>query len=112
MPGVTIRKVSEKRASCGSGELVERLPGDEHRHDDGLAGAGRHLEGDARQAGVRRVVRLAQVVLDPGVAVLPRDLGEVDGRLEGLDLAEEERLVARGRVQYSSSRAVMPVTPT
>ena len=54
MPGVTIRKASEKRRVLRVGQLVERLPGDEHRHDDGLAGAGRHLEGHARQAGVGR----------------------------------------------------------
>ena len=49
MPGVTIRKASEKRAILRVGQLVERLPGDEHRHHYGLAGAGRHLEGDAVQ---------------------------------------------------------------
>ena len=72
------------------GELVERLPGDQHRHDDGLAGAGRHLEGDAieRRAGV--LGGPLEVVLQPGVAVLPGHLGEVDRRLERLDLAEEE----------------------
>ncbi len=96
MPGVTIRKVSEKRRVLRVGELVERLPGDEHGHDDGLAGAGRHLEGDARQAGVEVGVRLAQLVLDPGVAVAGGDLGEVDGGLERLDLAEEQLPLAVG----------------
>ena len=28
-------------------DLVERLPGDKHRHDDGLSGPGGHLERDA-----------------------------------------------------------------
>ena len=78
------------------GELVERLPGDEHGHDDRLAGAGRHLERDAGQAGVRRVVGLAELVLDPGVAVLLGDLGDVDGGFQGLDLAEEELRLAVG----------------
>ena len=78
------------------GELVERLPGDEHGHDDRLAGAGGHLERDARQAGVRGVVGLADVVLDPGVAVLLGDLGDVDDRFEGFDLAEEELPLAVG----------------
>ena len=78
------------------GELVERVPGDEHGHDDGLAGAGGHLEGRARQAGVRGVVRLAERVLDPGIAVLLGDLGDVDGGFEGFDLAEEELLLAVG----------------
>ena len=43
------------------GALVERVPGDEHGHDDGLAGAGGHLERHARQAGVRGVVRRREV---------------------------------------------------
>ena len=30
-------------------DLVDRLPGDQHRHDDGLARARRHLQPDARQ---------------------------------------------------------------
>ena len=34
------------------GDLVQRLPGDEHRHHDGLAGAGRHLQRDPVQAEV------------------------------------------------------------
>ncbi len=37
------------------GELVQRLPGDQHRHDDRLAAAGRHLERDAGQARVGRL---------------------------------------------------------
>ena len=52
MPGVTIRNVSENRAVLRVGQLVQRLPGDQHGHDDGLAGAGRHLEGDAAEPGL------------------------------------------------------------
>ena len=80
----------------GVGELVERLPGDEHGHDDGLAGAGRHLERDAVEPGVARLAVLAELVLDPGLAVAG-DLGQEDRGLEGLDLAEEERLLPVGR---------------
>ena len=36
------------------------------------------------------------VVLDPGVAVLLGDFGDVDGGFEGFDLAEEELLLAVG----------------
>ena len=61
-----------------------------------LPRAGGHLEGDARQSRVRRVVGLAERVLDPGIAVLLGDLGDVDGGFEGLDLAEEELLLAVG----------------
>ncbi len=45
------------------------------------------------QAGVGRVVGLLQGIRDPGVAVLARDLRDVDRRLDRLDLAEEDRLL-------------------
>ena len=32
-------------AVLGIGQLVQHLPGDDHTHDDGLAGAGSHLTG-------------------------------------------------------------------
>ena len=54
------------------------------------------LKASRGQAGVGRVVGFAEVVLDPGVAELLGDLGDVDGRFEGLDLAEEELLLAVG----------------
>ena len=81
------------------GQLVERLPRDKHGHHDGLAGAGGHFQGHAGQAGVRRVVRLAEPVLNPGVAVFPGHLDDVDGRFQGLDLTEEQLLLAVGSVQ-------------
>ena len=84
----------------GVGQLVERLPGDQHGHDHGLAAAGGHLAGDAEQAGVGVLVDRAEVVLDPGVAVLLGDLGDVDQRFQGLDLAEEQP-AGRGRVGAS-----------
>ena len=65
------------------------MPGDEHGHDDSLAGAGGHLERRARQAGVRCVVRLANRVFYPGIAVFLSHLGNVDGGFEGFVLAEE-----------------------
>jgi len=79
------------------GQLVEGVPGDEHGHDDGLAAAGGHFEGHAEEEWVGIVVGAAEVVFDPGVAVLAGDLGEVDGGFESLDLAEEEAALA-GRV--------------
>jgi hypothetical protein len=68
---------------------------DEHRHDDGLARSCRHLERDPVEAGVTRLAVLAELVLDPGLA-MAGDLGEEDGRLQRLYLAEEERLLAGG----------------
>lgn len=73
---------------------VERLPGDEHGHQHGLAGAGRHLEGETRQAAVVLRVLRSDDVERLGVAGLLRRLGQVDGRLRGFDLAEEEAPLA------------------
>ena len=78
----------------GVGEFVQRLPGNEHGHDHGLAGAGRHLEGNAEETGVGALVGHAQRVVDPRV-VLARCLRQVDGRLQRLELAEEETLYSR-----------------
>lgn len=78
------------------GELVERVPCDEHRHDHGLPGTGRHLEGRARKAWVGTVVRSPDRIFDPGVTILPGDLREVDGGFERFDLAEEQLLLAVG----------------
>ena len=72
------------------GDLVECVPGDEHGHDDRFATSGGHLEGDAVEKRVGVGVALSNVVFDPSVAVLPGDLGDVDGCLQGLDLAEEQ----------------------
>jgi hypothetical protein len=73
------------------------VPGDEHRHDERLARPRRHLERDALEARVLRLVRFAEPVLDPRVAVPRRDLAEVDRGLECFDLAEEEPSLAVGR---------------
>jgi hypothetical protein len=78
------------------GELVERVPRDEHRHNHGLARPCRHLVGDPVQAGVLPLVLLAEAVLDPRLGPAG-DLGEEDRRLEGLDLAEEQRIRPVGR---------------
>ena len=74
-------------------ELVQRLPGDDHAHHHRLASACGHLECDPIQAAALLVRLLAQQVVDPWL-LLAGDLGQVDRRLERLDLAEEERLVA------------------
>ena len=80
------------------GHLVQRLPGDEHGHHDGLAGASRHLQRDPVQAEVAGGVGLVELVADPGIALLLRRLREVDRGLGGLALREQDRVVAaRGR---------------
>jgi len=80
---------------------VDGLPGDEHRHDGGLAGAGRELQGEAEQLGIGLGVAAFDVgpeFLGTG-AELGGDLDEPDRGLDCLDLAEEgadalERVVA------------------
>lgn len=78
------------------GALIQGVPGDEHGHDHGFAGAGRHLEGGTRQAGIRGAIRIPKRVFDPAVAVLLCCLGEVNGCFERLILAEEDLLFAGG----------------
>ena len=55
-----------------------------------------HLERHAWQAGVKVVVCLADCVLYPSIAVLFCHLGNVDGGLKGLVLAEEQSLLPTG----------------
>ena len=82
------KSIGETRI-LGIRELVQYLPGNEHRHDDRLTASGRHLQGDAIQLRIRLSVGSARFVLDPGVAVLSGAFGEVDRRFEGFNLAEE-----------------------
>ena len=96
MPGVTIRNVSEKRASCGLARLLSVCQAISIAMTTVLPEPVAILNAVRGQARVRRIVRLAELVLDPGVAVLPSDLGDVDGGFEGLDLAEEQLLLAFG----------------
>jgi hypothetical protein len=49
-----------------------------------------------RQTGIRGVVGFDQLVLDPGVAVLASDLGDIHRRLKRLNLAEEELVFPLG----------------
>ena len=71
------------------------MPGDDHGHDNGLAGACRHLERNAVQQGIGSGVGCAKVFANPGVAAVGK-FGEVDGGFEGFDLAEEEAALAVG----------------
>ena len=79
-----------KRRLWGRRTRVDGLPGDQHRHDRGLAGAGRHLEGEARQVRVGLVVGVGQMVEEaPAGARARRHLGQPDGGLGRFHLAEE-----------------------
>ena len=94
-------------------DLVDRLPGDQHRHHDRLAGAGRHLQRDARQPVVVESVLRLEPPAVVGRAVAAGDLGEEDRRLGRLALAEQHRLVAvcGSAAQCASSLRVYGVTP-
>ncbi len=76
------------------GDLVQRLPGDQHRHHDGLAGASGHLESDPVQAEVARGVHVVEAVTDPRVALLLGSLRDVDRGLGGFSLGKQDRVVA------------------
>ena len=91
------KRVGESRV-LRVGQLVECLPGDEHRHDDGLAAAGGHLKRHAKQQRVGPFVGSAEIVLNPGVTILLGRLGDVDRRFKCFDLAEEQ-LPFAGRVR-------------
>ena len=66
------------------------MPRDKHCHDERFARAGCHLEGHTVQEWVGILVGLPQSILNPGVAVLAGHLGEVDGRFQRFNLAEEQ----------------------
>ena len=94
MPGVTTRNRLAKRASFGVITLLIGLPRDDHRHHDGLARAGGHLQRHARQPVVVQLVLGFEPAPVVGGAVAAGDLGEEDRRLRRLALAEQHRLVA------------------
>ena len=91
MPGVTIRKPRVKLLAAGVAHGVDRLPGDEHGHDRGLAGAGGQLEGEAQEFRVGLLVGAFEVLpeLLAQLGLLAGDFGQPDGGLHRLDLAEE-----------------------
>jgi len=69
---------------------VDRLPGDEHRHDRRLAAARRHLHRQPEQRRVGFFVVLRDLIEQaPCRRPARRDLGQPDHRFDRLDLAEE-----------------------
>ncbi len=81
---------------AGAEDLVRHLPGDQHRHHDGLAAAGGHLDADARQPAVVKGVLRRDAGAEVGLAVTTRHLGHVDRRLGRLPLAEQHRVLPGG----------------
>ena len=88
---MTTRNPRVKPPAAGTAHRVDGLPRDEHGHDGGLAGAGRELEREACEAGVRLLVGGGEMVEEAAAFVAePRcDLGQPDRGLRRFDLAEE-----------------------
>ncbi len=76
------------------GELVERLPGDQHPHHDGLARTRGHLECEPGQRVVESGVLGPDDVERLRIAQLVSGLGQVDRSLGRLQLTEEQATVA------------------
>ena len=83
-------KAAGEVLAAGAADGVDRLPGDQHRHDGRLAGAGGQLQGEAHEFGIGVVVGGGQVFKESLAALrLRSDLGQPDGGFDGFDLAEE-----------------------
>ena len=87
---MTDQKAAREVLAAGSAHRIDRLPGDEHRHDGGLARAGGQLQREPHQFGVGVFVRCREMV-EQALAVLGlgRDLGQPDRGFHRLHLAEE-----------------------
>jgi hypothetical protein len=70
---------------------VDVLPGNDHRHDGGLAGAGCEFQSQTHQFRIGAVVGVGEMFQKPlaGLTQLRGDLDQPNGCLYGLDLAEE-----------------------
>ena len=70
---------------------VDRLPGDDHRHDGGLAGTGGELQRQPRKARIGPFAGSVDLIEKPTALLAEgrRHLGQPDGGLHRLDLAEE-----------------------
>ena len=78
-------------STVGAPDGVDRLPGDNHRHNGRLAGAGGQLQCQARQFRVGRHARVGQTIEEilPGLARSGSNLRQPNQRLDRFDLAEE-----------------------
>ena len=85
------QKAAGEPGTPGTADGVDGLPGNQHGHDGGLAGSGRQLEGQPRQARIGFEVGHGEMVEKAlaGATGPRRHFSEPDGGLQGLDLAEE-----------------------
>ena len=90
------KKTAGEFPSVGPADGVDGLPGDDHRHDGSLAGAGGELQRDAGQLRVGVPAGAGEPVEDAlaGRPQLGGNLGQPDDCLDGLDLAEERAVIA------------------
>jgi len=93
MPGVTIRNVSEKRLICGLASLFSACQAMSIPMTTVFPEPVAILKANAVEPGFLAWFSFVEPVLYPGLRAAG-DLGQKDGRLERLDLAEEERLLA------------------
>ena len=98
MPGSHHQEPAGEAATCRPPDRVHRLPGDQHRYHRCFARAGRHLQGEPEEFGVRARVCVVKVIPDAAQAgrqIRPRiperagDFDQPDSGLGRLDLAEE-----------------------
>ena len=84
-------KSARELLAAGTACRVDRLPGDQHGHDRGLAGACGELECEAVETGIGLLVGAFEVVEERPAALpeLRRDFVQPDRGLGGFDLAEE-----------------------
>ena len=85
------QKSTGEDATVRAPDSIDRLPGDQHRHDGGFTCAGREFERQSHQLRVCLSIRTLQMRAEFG-RTCPHfwgDLGQPDGRLNSLDLAEE-----------------------
>ena len=85
------QEAARESGALGPANCVDRLPGDQHRHDGGLSGAGRQLESQPRQVRIGVVIGVREMVEEfpAGPARARRNLGEPNGGLDRFNLAEE-----------------------
>jgi hypothetical protein len=90
------QKAAGEASAAGLADGVGGLPGDDHGHDGGFAGAAGQFQRPTHEFRIRSVVGVGKVFqkLFAGLAPLRGDLGEPDGGLYSFDLAEERMNVA------------------
>ena len=84
-------EASGESCTAGVADGVDGLPGDDHRHDGGLAGPGGQLQCQAHQFRIGVIVGVGEVFEKPlaSVAAFRGDLGQPDRSLGSFDLTKE-----------------------